>query len=122
MKLLTHPVFILCVLLFGLNQSMEKVGVYIWPLHTHLDDLLCLPIVLTLILIAQRLYFKNAHYTHPKRHLLIALLLFSVVFEWMLPMLSGRYTSDPLDIAAYTVGALLFQVTINKPAPLVTNN
>lgn len=117
MKVLLHPVFIVSVLLFALNQALEQAGVYIWPLYTHLDDILCMPIVLTLILAAERLYFNNPFFTHPKRYLLATVLLFCVVFEWLLPLLSAKYTSDILDVAAYIMGALLFQKTINKATP-----
>ncbi|WP_299758799.1 magnesium citrate secondary transporter [uncultured Pontibacter sp.] len=115
MQTFRNPVFILCLLLAVGNQALELSKVYIWPLHTHLDDLLALPLTLTVALAAERLYFKNPYFVLPKQYTLLALLLFSVVFEGLLPRLHNKYTADAWDVLAYMVGALIFQVWLNKP-------
>ena len=115
MNILRHPFFLLSVLLFCLNQVLEQLQLYIWPLHTHLDDLLCLPVVLTLILASERLYFQNPYFVLPRAYTISAVLLFSLVFELLLPVLHVKYTSDIWDVIAYGVGALLFQTIINRP-------
>ncbi len=115
MQTLLHPVFILCLILACANQVLELNKVYIWPLHTHADDLLALPLTLTVALAAERAYFRNPCFTLPLHYTLLAVLLFSVVFEGLLPLLHTRYTADWWDIPAYAVGALVFQLTLNKP-------
>lgn len=115
MAILRHPVFLLCIVLALSNQLLELYGLYIWPLHTHLDDLLVLPITLSFALAAERLYFNDLCYVLPLRYTLVALLLFCVVFEALLPLLHSKYTADLWDVLAYTAGALLFQMSINKP-------
>ena len=114
MKTLKHPLFIISIILFGLNQLAEQAELFIWPLHTHLDDLLCLPISLSIILAAERLYFSDQKLTLPKRHLILAVVLFSLIFEGVLPLFSERYTMDAWDIVAYTLGAWIFHKTINS--------
>lgn len=111
---LWHPVFCVSMLLFVLNQTLELAQVYIWPLHTHLDDLLCLPISLTIILAAERLYFQNPEFILPRRYIVLAVLLFGLVFEGILPLLSARYTADIIDVFAYIIGAAIFQASINR--------
>lgn len=116
METLRHPIFTSSFILFGLNQLLELGHIFIWPLYTHLDDLLCLPITLTVILAAERLYFANPYFVLPKRYILSTVFLFSVTFEALLPAVASKYTSDVWDVVAYAVGALLFQVSINRRA------
>ncbi|MBC5994168.1 hypothetical protein [Pontibacter cellulosilyticus] len=119
MNILLQPVFLLSVVLFCLNQGLEQLQLYIWPLHTHLDDLLCLPVVLTLILAAERVYFRNPYFVLPRTYTISTALLFSLVFELLLPVLHAKYTSDIWDVAAYGVGAAIFEFWINEPAAQV---
>lgn len=119
MKTLQLPVFILCILLWVSNQLLELNNIFIWPLHAYLDDLLCLPLVLTFILAVQRAYFKNHRIIIPLRHTFFAVAAFSVCFELVLPLFRDVYRADVLDVLAYSAGAFLFQVLINKPKVLV---
>lgn len=115
MRTLTNPRFILCALAALANQLLQWQGYRIWPLHSHLDDLLALPLSLSLVLAAERLYFRNPAFVLPLRLVLLAWLFFSVVFELALPLLSRVYTPDAWDVLAYGLGAVLFQVSINRP-------
>ncbi|WP_266203645.1 magnesium citrate secondary transporter [Pontibacter kalidii] len=110
-----QPLFIASFILAAANQALELAGIYIRPLHTHLDDLLALPLTLTIALAAERLYFRNPYFVLPLRYTLLALLLFSLVFEGLLPLLHRRYTADPWDVLAYLAGAFIFQGWMNKP-------
>lgn len=115
MKSLQHPLFIICILLFCLNRALEQAQVYIWPLYAYLDDLLCMPLTLGLILAVQRAYFQNQSMTIPVRHIILAVAAFSVCFELLLPLYRPLYTGDVLDIVAYCLGALAFHQLMNKP-------
>jgi hypothetical protein len=112
-----NPVFIICAALFMLNRLLEWQGVFIALLPSYLDDLLCLPVTLTIILAVERLYFKLPAFIMPVKYSWWAIIAFSVVFEGVLPLLSDRYTADVLDVFFYSLGALIFILTINKPLP-----
>ncbi len=117
MKLLLHPLFVIAVLLFLLNQWLEHQGIYVPLLFSYLDDLLVMPIVLTLTLLFQRyVTFKDPGYTFSTWHVLVAIVYFSLIFEVVLPRYSSRYTADPLDVLAYAAGGALFYYFINQPA------
>ncbi|GAB3825351.1 hypothetical protein GCM10028895_34860 [Pontibacter rugosus] len=106
MQTLLNPLFILSFILAAANQVLELNQVYIWPLHTHLDDLLVLPLTLTIALAAERAYFRKPGFILPWRYTWLAVLLFSVMFEGLLPLLHTKYTADLWDIAAYAAGAV----------------
>ncbi|MBB6609553.1 hypothetical protein H7F15_00750 [Pontibacter sp. Tf4] len=115
MRTLTHPVFIGSLLLFLLNQVLELQQVHIKLLAHYLDDLLCMPVVLTIALTAERLYFRNPAFVFAPVYSVVAVVLFSICFELVLPAFSSKYTADALDMVFYSLGALIFQVTVNKP-------
>ncbi|RDV14363.1 hypothetical protein DXT99_14660 [Pontibacter diazotrophicus] len=115
MKSLQHPLFIICILLFCLNRALEQAQLYVWPLYAYLDDLLCLPLTLGLILTVQRVYFQNQTIVIPVRHIVFAVAAFSVCFELLLPLYKPLYTADVLDVMAYTLGAFIFHQLMNKP-------
>ncbi|WP_187263409.1 magnesium citrate secondary transporter [Pontibacter beigongshangensis] len=117
MQTLRHPFFLLCFFLFLLNQVLELSGIFLWPLHTHLDDLLCLPLALTVVLAAERWYFKRPGFVLPVSYILSAFAVFAVVFELLLPLFFTRYTADALDVQAYAAGGLAFYLILNKPLP-----
>lgn len=112
-RTLANPVFLICVLLATVNQTIEKgFGVFIPIIHSYLDDLLCFPIVLTLGLAMYR-YFKP-DYKLSRLHIWPVVLIYSIYFEWYLPQNSTAYTADALDILMYVLGALIFQRFINR--------
>lgn len=110
---LLNPVFLSCLFLAFLNQLIEKgFGVFIPLVHSYLDDLLCFPIVLTLGLAAYRTAYPTYRLTG--WHIWPMVLIYAVYFEGYLPQTSALYTSDPLDILMYVLGALIFQRFINR--------
>lgn len=115
MRTLRHPVFLFFALLFLINQALELGGVFIPLLFSYLDDLLAMPLVLTLILAAERTYFRNNSFVLPGSWVAIAVVAFSVFFEILLPPFFPKHTADWLDVVAYTLGGALFYITINKP-------
>jgi hypothetical protein len=111
-RTLTNPVFLTCLLLASINQTLEKgLGVSIPVVHGYLDDLLCFPIGLTLGLAAYRIVWPNYRLT--LWHIWPVVFIYSVYFEWYLPQTSTNYTSDLLDVLMYVLGALIFQRFIN---------
>jgi hypothetical protein len=115
MKTLLQPFFLICCALWILNQLLEQNKIFVLPLFSYLDDLLCLPLTLYFILAVQRLYFRNQGIIIPISHILFAIAAFTVYFELVLPAFSKTYTADVLDVVAYSIGALAFHIIGNKP-------
>ena len=111
-KTLLNPVFLICLLLGGANQILEKgFGVYIPIVHSYLDDLVCFPIVLTLGLAAYR--FFKPDYRLTIWHMMPVLLVYSVYFEVYLPSVSEIATADVFDVIMYFCGLTVFGYFIN---------
>ncbi len=114
--ILKNTIFVFSTLLFVVNQLMEKqFGIFIPFIHAYLDDLLCMPVVLTMTLYILQMLLKEERYRFSKSQVIIAIIYFSVMFELVLPAFSNKYTSDVMDIAAYSIGALVFYKYINIP-------
>nr|MEE4268724.1 hypothetical protein [Candidatus Krumholzibacteria bacterium] len=92
----------------------EGLGVMPRLITSYADDFLCLPLVLTGVLLAHRLASGGQARTLPLSHGLAALAAFSLYFEGILPRLSSRVTADPWDVAMYVLGFLVFQAVINR--------
>ena len=112
-RTLLNPVFLVCVFLAIVNQILEKgFGIYTPVVNSYLDDLLCFPIVLTLGLGVYR--FRWPNYQLSGYHIWPVVLIYSVYFEWYLPLRSTVYTADVMDVLMYVLGALVFQRFINR--------
>jgi hypothetical protein len=112
-RTLLNPLFLICLVLASLNQVLEKVfQVFIPFVHSYLDDLLCFPIVLTLGLAAYRIVWLN--YKLTALHIWPVVLIYAIYFEWYLPQISTVYTADAVDVVMYVLGALIFQLFINR--------
>lgn len=77
------------------------------------DDLLCLPVVLSLVLAAHRLGGRPPSFVLPLGQGLLALLVIGVYFEGILPAVKTGAVGDPLDLLMYLVGFLFFQFALN---------
>lgn len=114
MSTLKHPLFLVLAALTISNEIIERAGFSIPFVNSYLDDLACLPVVLTLALAFLRSFFTSPGYSLSKIQIAIAVIYISVVFEWILPSVSSRYTRDYADIIMYVTGAVLFGRYINK--------
>lgn len=108
MKYLLRPLFILACTLFIINQLSESQQIFLPYIHAYLDDLLCFPIVLTLILFLLRKIYRNPHYRFTTTQIVFAVAYFSLVFEVFLPYFSANYRGDVWDVVAYGLGAWVF--------------
>jgi hypothetical protein len=109
MKILKHPLFIGFVLVasFVFVANLFQIQLPNW-LYFYLNDFLCMPIVLSLCLIILRILKKTESLYVPLLVVLGLSTYFSLHFEWLMPQLSTRYTSDIIDVVLYFSGALLF--------------
>lgn len=110
-RYLGDPLFLLCVATYFVNRLILKV---IWKegfVHEHLNDLICIPFWVPIVLFAQRkLGLREGDDSPRPSEIVIPLVVWSWVFEIVLPAtgwLGDRCVSDYLDIVYYTIGALL---------------
>ena len=113
---ISHPLFILSCFLFLAHQLIQKgFGVHIPFVHSYLDDLLVMPIILTLILVERRKFYgwgKDFVFSLPVTTALV--LTFSLIFELLFPYLSPEFTFDWWDCLAYGIGGVMFYRYLNN--------
>ena len=115
MALLKNKIFLIFIFLFIVNYLLEKCfGVFIPFIHAYLDDLLCMPIVLTITLALLHRMINTKPYRLSGKQIIFAVAYFSIVFEVILPKLNKKHTADVLDVFAYALGAILFYLYINN--------
>jgi len=119
MQLRRQPFFLVALGIYLLNRYLlgwVGLGAYKIP---YLNDVLCLPVVLTLALwLQQRLFPQSARQRLNGAQVVFTFIYFAVFFEGILPALSDRYTRDYWDIVAYAVGGFIFYFLFNpNPQP-----
>ncbi|KPM32732.1 Hypothetical protein I595_1159 [Croceitalea dokdonensis DOKDO 023] len=72
-----------------------------------------MPIVLNIALRAVRVIKSDAYLSIPLSLQITVTLLFCVYFEWYLPDVNPRYTSDWLDVLCYFTGMVFFYLLNN---------
>ena len=106
--LFLNPLFLGCAFLYGLNSLFLK-PVLDWLFFRHyLNDLLCLPLVLTLTIFVQRSLFNKPAYLLNRYQAGMAAAYFAFMFEGVVPLYNARYTADFGDVICYGFGAWLF--------------
>lgn len=115
MSLFKSPVFIICCVLFIAHQVVQLVFENrISFVHSYLDSLLAMPIILTLIL-AERIYlFRwNNYYRLNLLEVFLGTLFVAIVSEIIFPALSDDFTGDWMDLLFFVFGAFIFYFSIN---------
>ncbi|MGG8497896.1 hypothetical protein ACQY1Q_15900 [Tenacibaculum sp. TC6] len=74
----------------------------------YVNDLLIVPIVLTICLFVIRKLKRDSKYQLHFIYVMYVSLGYSVFFEYYLPSFHQRYTYDSIDILLYFVGGILF--------------
>ncbi|MBM4024505.1 MAG: hypothetical protein FJ280_03755 [Planctomycetes bacterium] len=110
-KYLRDPLFVLCFAMYFANRWLFKPW---WPnsfSHCYLNDLICVPFWVPILLYVMRRLRLRADDAPPRSYeILIPLILWSAVFELWLPhtpLFQGRAFSDHADILFYSLGALV---------------
>ena len=109
-RYLRDPLFLACVVTYFVNRWVLKS---IWEtgfVHEHLNDLICIPFWVPIMLWVERHIGLRQDDGPPEAfEIIIPLLLWSWVFEMFLPRteLFGRFcTSDHRDIICYSAGSI----------------
>src|SRR5688572_24531779 len=108
---LRDPLFLTCAVLYVLNRCVLKElhpsGFY----HSYLNDLICIPFWVPLMLWLMRRTGLRDDDGPPRWYeIIVPLVLWAYVFEVQLPNVptGGRPSvADPVDVLCYTLGALL---------------
>lgn len=107
---LRDPLFLFCLTTYVLNRVVLKA---IWRegfVHEHLNDLICIPFWVPIMLFVQKKLGLRAGDASPRpRELVIPLIVWSWMFEVFLPQtsfLGGRFVADHVDVLFYALGAL----------------
>lgn len=95
-------IFLLNLLLLNLTSILPKF------FSSYLNDLLCLPIVLSICLFMIRFFSKDEQIKIPLFSAFSLAAFYSIYFEIYLPDVTERYTSDVVDVLLYFTGALVF--------------
>lgn len=85
------------------------------PIQFYLADLFAVPVVATLAMWFTRWTLQKQDFTLPAILITFIVLLFSILFELLLPLVMKRYTSDPIDALMYAIGGFFFWKVMNKP-------
>ncbi len=108
---LRDPLFLVCLIVYFVNRWILKA---LWPtgfVHEHLNDLICMPFWVPIMLWGQRrLGLRESDGPPLASEILIPLIVWSWLFEMFLPrsgLLGQRAVSDYLDIFYYALGAAL---------------
>lgn len=103
------------LILFLLFHALESlIGTNI-IFRSYLDDILCIPIVLSIMLLIFRQFIKkNNNYSFPISFVIIAVVYLSIFFELILPVISSRYNRDLVDILVYSIGGIIFYLQTVK--------
>jgi len=112
------------VLLYGTNRWVLKSHVGGWFIHDYLNDVLCLPLFLPIILKVQAALGIRRHDGVPTAlEVLHNWIVFSVVFELVLPRLSMfASTADPWDSLAYLLGGFAAYAYWHSPCRVCARN
>ncbi len=116
MAVLRSPVFIICISLFIVHQIVQKGLEISFPLFDrYLDNLLAMPVILTLLLAERQwLFKKGSSYKLPVLDITIATIYIIIITEVIFPLLSKNFITDWRDIIFYILGSVIFHLTINK--------
>jgi hypothetical protein len=108
---LRDPLFLACLLLYFVNRWILKA---IWSggfVHDHLNDLICIPFWVPIMLWGmRRLGLRESNGPPLASEILLPLFVWSWIFEFALPrsgLAGDRASSDYRDIVYYSLGAAL---------------
>lgn len=115
------PLCLLAVVLYALNRWLIAPHTHTSFLHGYFDDFLLIPAALPFVLWLQhQLGLRpDDHYPTPGE-ILFHLGIWSLICEVLGPHLFPHAVGDPLDVLAYTCGALVAWVGWKQSAPIPT--
>lgn len=109
MKILKSPILLLLcsIALLVYLARWTDISLPSW-ISLYLNDILCMPIILSLSLAIVRIIKKEPFVYAPTPAIIGLAFFYTVYFEWYLPKINERYTGDLIDVGLYFIGATLF--------------
>ena len=108
---LKDPLFLVCFTAYWVNRFLEAYDLSTPILCSYLNDLICIPFWIPIVLWIMRKLGLRRHDAPPRAYeIVIPLLIWSVVFELVLPATlawSGLAHADPNDVLCYALGGCL---------------
>ncbi len=97
------------LLLYLLHLWIRKIHfpIPVW-LNNYWSDVLCLPIILTLMVLVIRRLQQKPMFLLELKHIVVVCVYISLMFELILPHFFTKFKSDLGDVLAYSLGALVF--------------
>lgn len=107
---LRDPLFLFCLVAYFVNRLVLKEVWNTGFVHEHLNDLICIPFWVPIMLWSERrVGLRSADGPPEANEILIPLVLWSWIFEIILPastILQNQCVADYRDIFFYSLGAL----------------
>lgn len=111
MKKALYYFFFSSLLISLLIYTLQKCAIPIPRLISfYLNDLLIIPIVLTICLVVLRWSKQHTKYKIPPLIILYICVIYAVFFEYYLPKWHPRYTADFFDVCCYFSGGFIFYI------------
>lgn len=108
---LRDPLFLVCLTVYGIHRLLRHTGLELPLLQAYLNDLICIPFWVPIMLWGLRRLRLRGHDAPPQSYeVVIPVILWSVVFEIILPQTrtwSGLAYADPNDVLCYALGGLV---------------
>lgn len=106
------------IVIYGLSLYVKFLTNQQGFIKNYLADLLCMPIVFYLVVEIFRILKRKPCLT--PNMVVIGILYFSLIFEWLLPQIAIQYTGDGYDVLMYCIGGAVyfFSTKILKPYDL----
>ena len=106
-----YALFLSCSFLFLLNVALKFSQIQLPAFFRfYFNDLLALPIVLSISLLLTRLLHKDPNIRLGLFTVFSVASMYAVYFELYLPDRTARYTADVLDVVLYFSGAYIFYI------------
>lgn len=109
-----YLLFCIAILVYFVQLIMKRNHFYLpSAINNYLADLLCVPILLAITLFLLRKFKKLPNLQLSLPMIVFVCVYVSIVFEYILPLYSARYTSDILDVVAYFVGGATYYFLVH---------
>lgn len=100
--------FIILVIAASIYASQKLAIPLPLLVNNYLNDLLCIPLVLGALIFIIRKIKHDPKFKLPLGFIFILSSYYAVFFEYYLPKINSRYTSDWIDVVLYFLGGILF--------------